>query len=167
MTEAFLRAWEKTLGMEGGYVDNPHDPGGRTIYGITERDHPDLFKDGLPSLAAAQRRAHDGYWAPARLDMIHSGLMQVEMFDTAYNCGQRRAILFVQRAYNLLSRDVKWVPLVTDGAIGPKTIRAVNLFTGKAESWELALFKWANWFQGEYYKRIDNVHFLRGWAKRL
>jgi lysozyme family protein len=37
----FAPALEFTLSFEGGYVDAPDDPGGRTRYGITARDHPD------------------------------------------------------------------------------------------------------------------------------
>jgi lysozyme family protein len=31
----FLRILALILRVEGGYVDNPHDPGGATKYGIT------------------------------------------------------------------------------------------------------------------------------------
>lgn len=42
----FDKAFELVVGVEGGYVNDPRDPGGRTIYGITERDHPDLWRAG-------------------------------------------------------------------------------------------------------------------------
>jgi len=34
---AFERAIARLLGDEGGYVDNPADPGGETKFGITKR----------------------------------------------------------------------------------------------------------------------------------
>jgi lysozyme family protein len=167
MTQAFLDAWASTLGMEGGYSDHPSDPGGRTIYGITERDHPDLFEHGLPSLEACQRRAYERYWVPARCDSLRSALIREELFDSAYNCGQGRAVKFLQKAYNLLVQDVGWTPLVVDGAIGPKTVASVNRFTSKHPDWAFALLKWSNWFQGEHYRKVNNVAMLRGWAKRM
>ena len=38
---AFKRAIARLLGDEGGYVDNPADPGGETKFGITRREYPD------------------------------------------------------------------------------------------------------------------------------
>lgn len=36
----FDAAFERLLGHEGGYVDNPRDPGGETKYGISRRSYP-------------------------------------------------------------------------------------------------------------------------------
>ena len=38
----FERAIDKTLAWEGGYVNDPKDPGGETKYGISKRAHPDV-----------------------------------------------------------------------------------------------------------------------------
>lgn len=167
MTSAFLEAWGITLGHEAGYSNHPADPGGRTMHGITERDHPDLFRDGLPTLAQAQRRAYEQYWLPCRLDDIRNPVLREEVFDSAYNCGVKNAGKFLQRAYNMLVVDVGWKPLAEDGVIGPKTVQAVNRFLGKSPDWALALYKWTNWQQGLYYTKVNNPQMIRGWAKRL
>ena len=39
---AFERAVARLLGDEGGYVDNPADPGGETKFGITKREYPQV-----------------------------------------------------------------------------------------------------------------------------
>ena len=39
---AFERAVTRLLGDEGGYVDNPADPGGETKFGITKREYPQV-----------------------------------------------------------------------------------------------------------------------------
>lgn len=43
----FEKAFEKLIGHEGGYVDNPCDPGGETKFGIsmTLRETRDERKD--------------------------------------------------------------------------------------------------------------------------
>ena len=38
----FEEAMTFVLHYEGGYVNNPHDPGGETNYGISKRQYPDL-----------------------------------------------------------------------------------------------------------------------------
>ena len=38
---AFERAVARVLSDEGGYVDNPADPGGETNFGISKREYPD------------------------------------------------------------------------------------------------------------------------------
>src|SRR5690606_2973445 len=42
MNELFLHAVEVVLEHEGGYVHDPHDPGGETKFGISKRQYPDL-----------------------------------------------------------------------------------------------------------------------------
>ena len=32
-----MAIWDRTLESEGGYVDNPNDPGGATNFGISSR----------------------------------------------------------------------------------------------------------------------------------
>lgn len=40
MRENFQPALSKTLAHEGGYVNDPHDPGGETNMGISKRSYP-------------------------------------------------------------------------------------------------------------------------------
>jgi len=40
MDERFLKAVEMVLAHEGGYVNDPNDPGGETKYGISKRSYP-------------------------------------------------------------------------------------------------------------------------------
>ena len=39
---SFDKAFQITVGVEGGYVNDPADPGGETRYGISKRAHPDV-----------------------------------------------------------------------------------------------------------------------------
>lgn len=111
------------MGLEGGYSDNPADPGGATNGGITQR-----FLDGvrgtdrtLPArvadLSAAQiaglYRANQ--WAAVRGDQLPAGLALLA-FDMAVNEGPQRAILVLQQALGVTA----------DGIIGPGTLAAAT-----------------------------------------
>ena len=42
MKLTFDTAFDRLIGHEGGYVNNPADPGGETKYGISKRSYPSL-----------------------------------------------------------------------------------------------------------------------------
>lgn len=42
LPSTFDRCFELVIGSEGGYVNNPKDPGGETKYGISKRAYPEL-----------------------------------------------------------------------------------------------------------------------------
>lgn len=110
---AFDLAFDRTLGHEGGYVNNPDDPGGETKYGISKRANPDVDVRNL-TLAQAQWIYRQRYWLPLHADaMPESAAIQV--FDAAVNHGIKPAIRMLQRALG--------VPV--DGVIGPVTLNAM------------------------------------------
>lgn len=100
-------AW--VLQREGGLVDDPADPGGRTNLGITQKTldawrahHPEApakVDDLTPETVAPIYR--DAYWFPAGCDGLHNGALALVVFDTAVNCG-------VGRAKALLSETRDW-----------------------------------------------------------
>ena len=128
MIENFDKAMQHVLKEEGGYVNHPADPGGRTNLGVTQRvweewvGHP-VDEKQMKALVAAdviplyQRK----YWNATRCNELPSGI-DLCVFDTAVNSGPGRAVKLLQGC----------VGTVTDGAIGPKTIAAVNQFKGDA-----------------------------------
>jgi lysozyme family protein len=48
----FDRAFDLVIGSEGGYVNDPRDPGGETKFGISKRAYPDVSIADLDVLAA-------------------------------------------------------------------------------------------------------------------
>lgn len=111
--DAFQRAFEVVIGHEGGYVNDPRDPGGETKYGISKRANPDVDIRNL-TLAKAQWIYRQRYWLPLHADaMPESAAIQV--FDAAVNHGLRAATRMMQRALQ--------VP--DDGVIGPVTLNAM------------------------------------------
>jgi len=86
-------SWEHALtwilAREGGYVNDPADPGGETNYGISKRAYPNLDIRSLTTELAGTIYRND-YWMKAGCDNL-PGDMALVVFDTAVNCGVSRA----------------------------------------------------------------------------
>ena len=161
--DAFDHAFYKTLEFEGGYANDPDDPGGETRYGISKHSYPDV---DIATLTIAQAKIiyRRDYWDVLNLGEIRSYIIASEIFDTAVNMGRRTAIKIAQKALNFLGED-----LIEDGIIGPRTIFALQKWYLKDER---ALFVCLNGFQFMRYSEItkDNtklMRFSRGWTKRI
>lgn len=110
---AFETVLAFTLEMEGGFSNNPADPGGRTIYGISERAHPELWKDGPPSLDDAKRLYRRKYWDAIRGDELPPRTAMA-LFDFTVHSGEGVAGKALQRL----------VKAAVDGDVGPGTVKA-------------------------------------------
>ena len=98
MTDNFERAIAFVLKWEGGYVNDPKDPGGETKYGISKRAHPTL---DIKSLTEAQAKEiyRTDYWQAANCHVLEWPLCLV-VFDTAVNMGAARAQELRSKAFN-------------------------------------------------------------------
>lgn len=110
----FDDAIKRVLMHEGGYSDHAADPGGKTMYGITEAVAREVGYRGnmneLP-LDLAKRIYKDRYWDAIRADDLPASIRYI-MLDAAVNSGPRQAVLWLQRALGV----------TPDGALGPVTI---------------------------------------------
>ena len=85
----FNKALEFVLRWEGGYVNDPKDPGGETKYGISKRAFPkEDIKNMTKERAAEIYQQH--YWIPSGCERMELG-MATAVFDSAVNCGVGRA----------------------------------------------------------------------------
>ena len=109
----FDLAFEWLVGHEGGYVDHPSDPGGRTKYGISQRSYPGEYIEGM-TLERAKAIYLRDYWGPAGCDAVPDGI-KFDLFDMAVNSGVKTAIRTLQRT----------VGVGDDGILGPITLQAV------------------------------------------
>ena len=166
-----MSAWEKAVGFvldhEGGYVNDPRDPGGETNFGISKRQYPELDIKALKQPEAAAIYFRD-YWRPLKLNELPEAVA-IALFDTSVNLGQKRAVTFLQEAYNEL---VKGDSLKVDGLLGPVTSFAVGNWCG--EFWTCRTYLLASQLLNKritFYGRItrrDSVRpFLRGWLLRV
>jgi lysozyme family protein len=122
MKENFTACLARVLVSEGGYTNNPADPGGMTNLGCTKAvweayvGHPvseaDMRALTPDSVAPLYRRK---YWDAVAGDQLPAGL-DYAVFDAAINSGPGRAAKWLQTAAGA----------TPDGAIGPKTLAAVK-----------------------------------------
>jgi len=99
MRESFDIAIEFVLKREGGYINDPRDPGGETKFGISKRSYPQLDIKNLTKEQAIAIYRKD-YWQRCGCDSM-SYPMDVIVFDTAVNMG-------VQRALTLYQENTDW-----------------------------------------------------------
>lgn len=111
---AFDSALRVVLANEGGYSNNPSDPGGETNYGICKRDYPNMdIKNLTVEQAGIIYRAQ--YWDKIKGDSLPYPLA-LFVFDAAVNQGVDAAIKMLQKA----------VGVVQDGILGTQTLDAIH-----------------------------------------
>ncbi len=174
---AFEKAWARTHAAEGGYSNDPDDPGGETNHGITARvarahgyvgPMKDLTEAGALTIARGE------YWMRPGFDMIWvvSEPIALELFDTNFNLWYPFAGQCLQRALNVLNQNAKeWPDVAVDGAIGARTMFALENYLRKrgvdAERVMLAIL---NGLQcAEYLRQAENnpakEKFFYGWVR--
>ena len=110
---------EVVLEHEGGYVNDPDDPGGETNFGIAKRSHPDVDIANLTK-EGAKEIYKEHYWDRNKVESLSEELRHI-YFDMCVNQGRGRAVKILQKAANAKGAD-----LVVDGGLGPKTIGALS-----------------------------------------
>lgn len=122
---------EEIVAREGGFVNDPDDPGGATKYGVTihtmRRLGLDLTGDGVIGVADVQKLsraqaveifiAH--YFEAPRIAGLPNAV-QASVFDMYVNAGAN-AVKILQRLLREMGFDV-----AVDGVIGPMTIAAAQ-----------------------------------------
>jgi len=104
-------AIDMVLRHEGGYVNNPADPGGETNMGISKRSYPNLDIKKLTRPQAILIYKQD-YWDACRCDDLPPAIA-LSVMDYAVNSGTHQAVKDLQRV----------IGCKADGQIGPITLR--------------------------------------------
>lgn len=110
----FDEAFAELIGHEGGYVNNPADPGGETNWGISKRSYPKVDIKGL-TLEGAKAIYLPDFWKAAGCDRVPADVA-FDLFDMAVNSGVKRSVMVLQES----------VGAAIDGVLGPKTLAAVS-----------------------------------------
>jgi len=164
---AFDDAFRRTIGHEGGYVNDPDDKGGETNYGISKRSYPDVNIKDL-TLEEAKQIYYKDYWQRQSCHLMEDHPeIAIEVFDTSVNMGVGRGAKIFQEALNLSNRNEKdYSDIDVDGGIGPKTISTFRACKNKR-----LLFNVMNILQGEFYinlmRKNEVYEKYIGWFDRV
>lgn len=161
------------LAVEGGWVNDPRDPGGETNMGITkEVAVAHGYTAPMKSLSVEVAKSiyyKDYIEKPGYVPMLSlSGAVSAELVDSAVNTGTSRASRWFQNALNSLSREGQDFPLINvDGKVGPGTITAYKTLQakrGKVQACELVV-KLMDAQQATYYMSLKSLNsFMVGWV---
>jgi len=122
---------QEIVAREGGFVNDPDDPGGATNHGVTihtmRRLGLDLDRDGDVDAADVRQLTQDQavdifvehYFRRPRIVELPPALHET-VFDMYVNAGGN-AVKILQRLLRELGHDI-----AVDGAIGPQTIAAAD-----------------------------------------
>lgn len=156
-----------TLKYEGGFVNNPADPGGATNKGITLNTYrhflnPNGSISDLKAITDEEVRQiyAGGYWNVVRGDSLPRGV-DLCVFDFAVNSGPSRSVKYLQAIVGCQGRDI-------DGFIGVKTLDLVNnmdpttivaLMKTKRMAFLMSLGTWVTFGKG-WKARVDACDIL-------
>lgn len=158
MEANFTSCVDFTLAQEGGFVDNPNDPGGATNLGITLVTLDDWENANLPVSAIrtldrslAEQIYHKNYWLKMSCDKLPTGV-DLMVFDSGVNVGPARAIEQLQDA----------LVVTVDGDIGAKTLTALAKANVHELVSDIALI------EQHYYRSLSRFPiFGKGWLARV
>lgn len=147
------------LNNEGGFVDDPDDPGGRTNFGITQatynnynpgKDVKNITQDEVASIYMK------GYYIPSGASQL-DGKLATQLFDCAVNCGVVTAIKMLQKV----------IGVSVDGVFGPQTLSAVTgSHFNSDELARLYALERVRYYTKLALKRPVMVKFLTSWLAR-
>lgn len=161
---------------EGGFVDNPADPGGATQYGVSLRYAQKIGLDNngdgsidekdirmVTPAQAVDLYMRDFFYDPG-LDQLPYWL-HAQLFDIAVNAGAPRAVMLVQEVCN----DFDGAGLKEDGVAGPRTVKAVEKLARRC-GWKWVSNALVNaridFYEDLVKRRPQQAQFLRGWTNR-
>jgi lysozyme family protein len=158
----FDAVFDRLMGHEGGYSDDPEDPGNwtggapgigalkGTMWGISAASYPHL---DIKSLSRPQAREiyRTDFWQRLDGDRLYDGVA-FQLFDFAVNSGIGTAVRYLQRAVGVAD-DGRWGPV--SRAAAERMSESDTIMRLNAERLDF-MTRLRNW-----------PHASRGWARRI
>lgn len=144
----FDTAFDRLISHEGGYVNDPQDPGGETNWGISKRSYPNVDIKNLTRDGAKEIYRRD-FW-----DVLGDSnpAIKFQVFDFAVNSGIGTAIRKLQSALGLAD-DGRWGPISAAKLASADLSDVLMRYAGQRLMFMTSLSTWDR--------------FGRGWARRI
>ena len=174
----FNKSMVTILEHEGGYVNNPNDPGGATNYGISMRfladqqnmgdfdGDGDLDIEDIKNMTVEQATEvyRTCWWDKYNYGAIVDQTIATKVFDLSVNMGAKRAHILLQTALN----KAFGLKLTEDGILGKATMGVINACSDDTE--QTLLTAYCDEAYG-FYQRIIAKNpklkvFEKGWKRR-
>ena len=152
----FDQAFDLLITHEGGFAHRPFsdDPGGATMYGVTEKvARANGYTGQMQGLTLdfAKSVYRKQYWDACQCDAMPDAL-RYPLFDAAVNSGPGQAIKWLQSA----------IGVKADGVIGPMTRQAANMASPQIVRQQMIGKRLA------FMTRLDNWSSnAKGWSRRI
>jgi lysozyme family protein len=151
------QSFEYLLQSEGGFVNDPNDPGGMTNLGVTKAAW-EMYVQRQATIDEMKTLTPDDvepfykrlFWDKVWGDKQFTGVDYL-LFDCAVNTGVAQCVLFLQRA----------VGAQPDGQLGPLTYAATITHDPKDLIEQLSQQKI------NFYKGLNNPKYEKGWLARV
>jgi lysozyme family protein len=143
-----------TLEIEGGYSNNPNDPGKETNFGISKAAFPNLDIKNL-TVEDARKIYYSSFWAPAKCSTLATKIA-LPIFDFAVTSGVSRSVKYLQ----LL------VGTVPDGDLGSDTLTKIGYYAPSKIANEHLKLR-ARYYIGLVRQKPSQLEFLEGWVNRI
>jgi len=174
----FETALKHALENEGGYNNDPHDPGKETYAGISRRFWPDW--DGWKTIdkykpLGTNQLIHETeadvaefyfntYWLPLKCDKIENECIAETLFDFAINVGRIRAVKVLQDTINIYSGRKR---IKVDGIIGDKTLAGIEAACTRSAKFPNGFIRFRCEFYFDLcYNSPNKNRYLKGWIMR-
>jgi lysozyme family protein len=158
MIDNWQQSFKLMLASEGGYVNHPSDPGGRTNLGVTQATWENWIgrqsdESEMRSLTSdkVEPMYRKKFWDAVRGDELPTGIDYLT-FDFAVNAGVGRSIKTLQTAAGT----------TPDGALGPITMSAVQ-----AADPVILIIEFSH-AKEDFYRSLNTFNvFGKGWLNRV
>jgi len=158
MESNFDQSLKLVLKSEGLYSNNPKDPGGETMMGVTKNAWSTWLKRPIADGEMAKLTVADItpfykalYWDKSYCNQLPTGIDYM-VFDASVNMG-------VGQSIRLLQKSLGCVP---DGVIGPNTMKAINDADAKTMIDKFSAQK------EQFYRSLNTfATFGKGWLARI
>ncbi len=160
-------AFKHLMDNEGGYSNDPVDSGGKTIFGIASKYHPEWFnlvytayksRDKKVAEDLAKKFYKSKFWND-KYDLIEDSSLAFRIFDFGVNAGVKKSVKIFQKSINFWHNNGK---LKVDGVFGLRTLSKSNAIK---QEWLYLLYTIKIYLY--YIVRPTAWKHLRGWTLRL